>query len=208
MFLQGWTRVFGGRAGVGALGVRIICEQRMLKCFCVRGRVNKVEPVAAVKDSSSFAVTKLKRLWSDSSKVSFHVERATPAIVMMRKAVMSRRCHDLAKALVLSGRLDDSTNNALSGWPCCFSGTETLKEVLEKLEAHLANYTLVDETARCNWEKLHAVHPQACRLNWGGKITEPVVAVGVRDNVNMSVMKNGCGLVDKWMELVSVRCLL
>ena len=172
------------------------------------GRVDKVEPVAAVKDSSSFNVTKLESLWNDASKVSFHVGRATPAIVMMRKAVMSRRYHDLAKELILSGRLDDSTNNALSGFRRCFSGAETLKEVLEKIEAYLVNYTLVDETACCNWEKLYAVYPQACRLNWGGKITEPVVAVGVRDNVNMSVMKNGYGLVDKWMELVSVRYLL
>ena len=172
------------------------------------GRVDKVEAVAAVKDSSSFNVTKLESLWNDASKVSFHVGRATPAIVMMRKATMSRRYHDLANEIRLSGRLDDSTNNALSGWPGCFAGTATLKGMLSKVEAQLVNYTLVDETACCNWEKLYALYPQACRLNWGGVITEPVVPVGVRDNVNMSVMKNGYGLVDKWMELVSVRCLL
>ena len=180
----------------------------MLKCFCVCGRIDKVEPVSAVEDVSSGSMRKLKHFWKDSSKVSFHVGRATPAIVMMRKATMSRRYHDLAKEIRLSGRLDDSTNNALSEWPGCFAGTATLKGMLSKVEAQLVNYTLVDETACCNWEKLYALYPQACRLNWGGVITEPVVPVGVRDNVNMSVMKNGYGLVDKWMELVSVRYLL
>ena len=178
----------------------------MLKCICVCGRIDKVEPVEAVKDSSPFSMVKVESLWKDSRKVSFHVGRAMPAIVLMRKAVISRRYHDLAKELSSSGRLDESTNNALSGWPGGFAGTGTLKIMLEKVEEHLIDYNLVDETTCFNWEKLYAQYPQACRLNWGGKCTEPVVAVGVRDNVNLSVMKNGCGLVDKWMKLVSVRC--
>jgi len=165
----------------------------MLKCICVCGRIDKVEPVEAVKDSSPFSMGKVKSLWKDSRKVNFNVGRAMPAIVLMRKAVISRRYHDLAKELSSSGRLDESTK-------------VTLKDMLKKVEVHFIDYNLADETACFNWEKLYAQYPQACRLNWGEKCAEPVVTVGVRDCVNLSVMKNGYGLVDKWMKLVSVRC--
>lgn len=123
-------------------------------------------------------------LWDKAKTVQPFRTRCMPAVVMMRNAHISQRCQYLRKRLEQEGQCSDETNS-----------------MLKKMEEQLPG-TLSDVATCNNWERLHREYAQACRLNWGAEKAEPVIAVGVRDAANMSVMMAGFKLVDVWMQKV------